>query len=178
MPKDKLNMMAEGIFFSLLNYCVDVYGNVWGMHTYDDQDRKSTAFTKEDNRKLQVLVNKVLRSLTGLDRDTSVSLLSSTSNKLSVQQRTAFFTINSVHRALKNEEPVYSNSILKAIDNQIDDPHHTTNCNTVRCKLSLSRCGFYYRGSRLYNQLPVSLIQSANQSLFKKGAKQWVQEKV
>ena len=148
------------------------------MQTYDDQDRKSTAYTKEDNRKLQVLVHKVLRSLTGLDRDTPVSVLASTSNKLSVQQRTAYFTINSVHRALKSEEPVYSNSILKAMNNQPEDPHHTTNCNTVRCKLSLSRCGYYYRGSRLYNQLPVSLIQSANQTVLKKGAKQWVRENI
>ena len=36
--------------------------------SYDDQDRKSTAFIKEDNMKLQVLVNKVLRS-TGSDRE-------------------------------------------------------------------------------------------------------------
>ena len=73
MPRDKLNTIAEGIFFSLLNYCVEVYGNVWGLPTYDDQVRHSTAFRKEDNMKLQILVNKVLRSLTGLERETPVS---------------------------------------------------------------------------------------------------------
>ena len=51
MPKDKLNTMAEGIFFSLLNYCVDIYGNVWGLPSYDDTVRKSTAFRKEDNER-------------------------------------------------------------------------------------------------------------------------------
>jgi hypothetical protein len=45
MPKDKLNTMAEGIFFSLLNYCV------WGLPGYDDTVRKSTAFRKEDNER-------------------------------------------------------------------------------------------------------------------------------
>jgi hypothetical protein len=105
MPKDKLR-----IFFSLLNYCIKVYSNVWGLQTYNEQDRKSTAFKKEDNMKLQVLVNKVLRSLTGLDCDTPSSLLSSKTGQLSVHQRTALFTLTSVHKALRAKEPSYSSS--------------------------------------------------------------------
>ena len=58
MPRDKLNTIAEGIFFSLLNYGVEVYGNVWVLPAYDDQPRQSTAFRKEDHMKLQILVNK------------------------------------------------------------------------------------------------------------------------
>ena len=179
MPRDKLNTIAEGIFFSLLNYCVEVYGNVWGLPTYDDQVRHSTAFRKEDNMKLQILVNKVLRSLTGLERDTPVSVLSSVSGKLSVQQRTAFFTINSIHRSMQTQEPQYSYSTLKPIANQENEvPHYHSNCNMVHRKLSISRGGYYYRGSRLYNLLPASLTQSLTQSAFKKGAKQWVQANI
>ena len=174
MPRDKLNTIAEGIFFSLLNYCVEVFGNVWGLPTYDDQPRHSTAFRKEDHMKLQTLVNKVLRSLTGLDRDTPVSVLSKTSGKLSVQQRTAVFTLNTVHRALQSQEPSYSYSVLKTEDDQAELLHHQQNCNRVSYGLSFSRGGYYYRGSRLYNQIPTSLCQIRNQSLFKKGAKQWV----
>ena len=174
MPRDKLNKIAEGIFFSLLNYCVEVFGNVWGLPTYDDKLRKSTAFRKEDHMKLQILVNKVLRSLTGLDRDTPVSVLASTSGKLSVQQRTALFTLNTVHRAVQSHEPAYSFSIFKTEDDQAEIPHHQQNCNNVNYKLSISRGGYYYRGSRLYNLIPASLCQIRNQSLFKKGAKQWV----
>ena len=44
MPKDRLIIMAEGIFFSLLNYCLEVFGNVWGLETYDETDRRSPAF--------------------------------------------------------------------------------------------------------------------------------------
>ena len=132
MPRDKLNTIAEGIFFSLLNYCVEVYGNVWGLPTYDDQERKSTAFRKEDNMKLQILVNKVLRSLTGLESDTTVSVLSSVSGKLSVQQRTAFFTINSVHRSMQTREPQYSYSTLKPTANLENEvPRYDSNCNMV-----------------------------------------------
>ena len=172
MPMDRLNMIAEGIFFSLLNYGVEVYGNVWGLQSYDEETRLSTAFRKEDNRKLQVLVNKVLRSLTGSDRYTSSSVLSSTSGKLSVHQRTAFFSINSVHRTLQTKEPAYSYSLFKPNEMQVE------NCNPVNYNLSISRCSYHYRACRLYNQLPVSLTQSSNQSVFKTGAKQWVLQNI
>ena len=49
MPKDKLSIFAEALFFSLLNYCIEVYGNVSGLKTYDEHLRQSTAFRKEDN---------------------------------------------------------------------------------------------------------------------------------
>ena len=93
MPNERLNIIAEGIFFSLLNYCIEVYGNVWGLATYDDQSRQSPALRKEDIMKLQVLVKKVLRSLTGLHRDTPVSVLTAKSGQLSLHQRAALFTV-------------------------------------------------------------------------------------
>ena len=62
MPQKRLKMIAEGIFFSLLNYCIEIYGNIWGLSTYDDHQRLSIAFTKDDNMKAQILVNKVLCS--------------------------------------------------------------------------------------------------------------------
>ena len=167
MPKKRLQMIAEGIFFSLLNYCIEIYGNIWGLSTYDDQQRRSIAFTKEDNMKLQILVNKVLRSLTGLDRDTPVTQLHETTGLLSVHQRTALYTLTSVHKAIQQKKPVYSHSRLQ--------PDLTpVNAARVDYKLSLSRGSYFYRGSRLYNQLPESLIHSINQTVFKKGAKQWV----
>ena len=156
-------------FFSLLNYCIEVYGNVWGLTTYDDETRKSTAFTKEDNSKLQILVNKVLRSLTGLDRDTPVAVLHATSGQLSVQQRTAMFTLVSVHKSIQKKQPIYNYSRFQP--NPPCPPR-------IDYKLSLSRGSFYYRGSKLYNQLPTNLIQQVNQSAFKKGAKKWVSENI
>ena len=32
MPKERLNIIAEGIFFSLLNYCIEVYGKCLVTH--------------------------------------------------------------------------------------------------------------------------------------------------
>ena len=58
MPKERLIIFAEGLFFSLLNYCIEVYGNLWGLGGYDKTVRHSNAFRKEDNSKIQVLVKK------------------------------------------------------------------------------------------------------------------------
>ena len=35
MPKDKLKTITEGIFFSLMNYCIEIFSNIWGLETYD-----------------------------------------------------------------------------------------------------------------------------------------------
>ena len=117
MPKERLNIIAEGIFFSLLNYCIEVYGNVWGLSSYDDQNRNSPALRKEDAMKLQVLMNKVLRSLTGLPRETPVTTLVARSGQLSVHQRTALFTVVSIYKSLTNREPHYTTSSLKTRPN-------------------------------------------------------------
>ena len=84
MPPANLKVLAEGIFFSVLNYCFQVYGNVWDLTMYNEKQDRSTAFTKDENRKLQIIVNKVLRALTGLDYDTPVSQLVAVSGQLSV----------------------------------------------------------------------------------------------
>ena len=123
--------------------------------------------------KLQVLVNKVLRSITSLERDTPVSVLCAQSGQLSVHQRTALFTLTSVHRALTTTEPCYSYTCLKP-----PNPQHHTHCNRITYRLSISRTSYCHRGSRLYNQIPNELANKNKQSEFRKGAKQWVKRNI
>ena len=157
---------------------MEVYGNVWGLTSYDEEDRHFTAFRKEDNMKLQILVNKVLRSLTGLERDTPVSVLCSRSNQLSVHQRVALFTLTSIHKALSNKEPAHSYQTLRLRPNPGQPVRLQTNCNRVDYNLSISRGSYYYRGSRLYSQIPDSLAKVQIQADFKTGAKQWVKSHI
>ena len=178
MPKERLNIIAEGIFLSLLNYCIEVYGNVWGLSTYDDQNRNSPALRKEDVMKLQVLMNKVLRSLTGLPRETPVSTLVARSGQLSVHQRTALFTVVSVYKSLTNKEPHYTTSTFEPRQNLLRTGRHQTNCYSVDYTLSISRGSLMYRGSKLYNQLPSELVNISRLSEFRRGAKEWVKAKI
>ena len=129
MPKERLMVFAEGMFFSLLNYCIEVYGNVWGLTSYDETNRTSRAFRREDNRRLQVLVNEVLRCVTGLDRYASTSALATASKQLSVHQRTALFTVTAVHKSLINKEPSYAHSRFHIRSRANEEIGNHWNCN-------------------------------------------------
>ena len=54
MTKTQFKKVCEGIFDSKLAYCLQVFGNVWGISNMDETNRRFSAFTKEDNRRLQV----------------------------------------------------------------------------------------------------------------------------
>ena len=118
---------------------------MWGLDSYDEENRQGTAFWKEDNQKLQVLMNKVLRSLTGLEYETPVTVLLESSGQLSVHQRSALFTQMSVHKTLHSKNAVYSHSVLKLPPEFVQNPRHPSNSNRVEYKLSLSREGYFYR---------------------------------
>ena len=57
MSKARLRVFASGIFYSKLQYCLPVFGNVFGLEKYRDINNKYTSFTKSDNNRLQVLQN-------------------------------------------------------------------------------------------------------------------------
>ena len=128
--------------------------------------------------KLQVLVNKVLRSLTSLQRDTPVSVLTAKTGQLSVHQQAALFTVCSVHKAITTEEPHYTYKTLKPSVILPRNPRHHTNCSSVDYSLSISRGSYMYRGSRLYNQLPQELVMKTKQPEFRKGAKEWIRRNI
>ena len=178
MPRNKLKVMAEGIFFSVLNYGIEVYGNVWGNFTLDVHQRSSTALTKEDNAKLQILVNKVLRSITGSDFETSVLELHEKSQQLSVQQRCAYFSIISIHKVLNREQPSYH--LSRFLSSQKEQYISTRSRETPRIdyKLSISRCSFFYRSSVLYSCLPTDLVKVETLEIFKRRLKEWVRRNI
>ena len=174
MPLSRLKQIAEGIFFSLLNYCIDVYGNTWGLESLDTETRHSSAFRREDNRRIQVVVNKVLRILLGMDRDTPTSTLCELSGQLSVHQRVAFFTLCSVYKVLSTGMPDYSFKLLKNNDARRHRTGTMNHCQRIDYKLSISRDSHMYRCSRLFNMLPVDVTNAVNFNSFKKVVKPWV----
>ena len=57
--KPKLKMLASGLFYSKRFYCLPLFANTWGLDCYKEDMTRFTSYTKEDNRKLQVLQNQV-----------------------------------------------------------------------------------------------------------------------
>ena len=176
MPAPRLKQIAQGIFFSLLDYCIEVYGNTWGLDTLDVNSRHSSAFRQEDCKRLQVVVNKVLRILLNMDYDTPTAILCASAGQLSVHQRVAFSTLCSVFKIINTGKPKYSFELLKSQIIKCPRLVNQYNCRRVDCKLSISQDSFIYRDSRLFNMLPTSLAQTPKNKDFKKEAKAGVEQ--
>ena len=177
MPRSQLRIISEGLFFSLLNYGIEVFGNIWGLHDLDENQRKSIAFTKDDNMRLQVLVNKVLRLISGEKWDTPVIVLHRKTKQLSVHQRTAMFTLMSTQKVLLTSSPEYHSSRLSGrrlqqVNNRGRSAVH------IDYRLSLSRGSFFYRCTRIYAKLPIEMRLETNMKTFRRKLKLWVFENV
>ena len=94
MSKVRLRTFAEGIFYSKLKNCLQVFGNVFGIEKYKEQGSRYTSYTKSANHDLQVLQNKLNRVLLGDWRNLSTEELCARTNSLSVQQTIARSTID------------------------------------------------------------------------------------
>ena len=172
MPSHRFKQVCSGLFYSKLIYCLQVFGMVWDIPNVDESCRRSIAFTKEDNRKLQVLQNKILRLKTGLPYDTSTKDLIEASGDLSIQQLTAYTSLVLAQKTIHNQEPAYLAAKLQR------NPRHPERVMLPNYKLSVSREGFVYRSSALINSLPVDLQVDMPPNKFKQLVKIWVSENV
>ena len=181
MTTTQFKKAREGIFNSKLRYCLHVFGNVWGITNMDDSNRRFTAFNKEDNRRLQVLQNKVLRLKTGLRRDCPTAQLLETAGDLSVQQQTAYFTLMTVFRSVTSGKPKYiceKMKLRRPVNDEIFPQRQLNTITVSNSNLSVTRGGFVYRGAQLFNSLPVSLRTESKVSSFKRRLKAWTKTNI
>ena len=99
-----------------MNYCLPVFGNVFGLDKYRDTTTRYSSYTKEDNRKLQVLQNTVM---TGSSRGTPTTDLLKLTNTLSVQQLVAFHTLVMVFKIITTSRPAYLARKLKVSTQEV-----------------------------------------------------------
>ena len=179
MPTQRFRLFCNGIFYSKLLYCLQVFGNVWDIPDQDDSTRRFPSFTKQDNSKLQVLQNKILRLKTGHPIDSPTSTLLQAANDLSVQQLTAYTSLLTAQKSIFHQEPVYLAQHLQLRSNssqgQSSRQHNTI---SVKSNLSTSRGGFFYRAAALYNSMPDNLRCPMDPVVFKKKVKPWVKMNV
>ena len=60
MPLYLLNSIANGIFFSILSYGIQLYGSVSGIDEYLEGSGRFQAMSREDGHRIQVVMNTVL----------------------------------------------------------------------------------------------------------------------
>ena len=120
-----------------------MWGGVWGLTTYDVEERRHSAISKEDMRKLQVLQNSVMRLMTGADIGTRTEDLCLRSNNLSVHQLVAYHSVNQVFKIHSMHRPAYHYNRLFPQERRGNDAVR------IDFDLSLSRSSFFYQASRL-----------------------------
>ena len=134
-------------------------------------------------RKLQTLQNTVLRLQTGLAKGTATEYLMDQSGQLSVHQLSAYFSILQVHKCKMSKQPHYLYNRLFPGGDIIQDemrlmrsiPNEHIN---ISCDLTLTRNGFFYRASKLYNALPAGVKDTLALPSFKKLVKAWIKQNV
>ena len=71
MSKVQLKFLSSGIFYSKLSYCLPVFGNIFGLDTYNQENMKFFSFTVKDNNNNKF--NKLNRLLFIADNNTQTS---------------------------------------------------------------------------------------------------------
>ena len=146
----------------------------------DEENRRFFAFTRGDNRKLQVLQNKVMRLKSGLPARTPTVQLIQATGDLSVQQLTAYSTLITAQKAIATQQPEYLARKLKlrTSDEISALPNRQTNTLRIQSNRTIVRSGFFCRSSALFDQLPLDMRSNMDPKLFKPRAKKWVQENI
>ena len=173
--KKKLRMLASGMFDSKLSYCLPLFINTWGLDYYRDGESRSTSFTKEDCRRLQVLQNQVSRMLitrSQRHQNLSTEQLLNINEDLSVHQLGASRTIVIVKKIIMSQKPSYLAEKLQLLHSKV------FNSGSGAAKLGIQREGFVYRGGKLFNLLPICIREETNIRNFKKKVKKWVIENI
>ena len=181
VSKRRLKLFAEGIFYSKLNYCLPVFGNVFGLDVYKDSGTRYTSYTKEDNRKLQVLQNSVMRLLTNKPKGTATITLLEDTGSLSIQQMIAAQTLVLVHKVLRSSKPAYLAARLQVRDEGEGGRVPARSAGQIRIpvkKLSITREGFIYRGTLLFNRLPPEFRTETKLEKFRTCTRKWVSRNI
>ena len=179
VEKDRLKMLANGLFYSKLVYCLPVFGNVSGLERYDETVRMR-GMTSTDCCKLQVQQNNVNRILTGTGQYTSTAELLQKTGTLSVHQMIAYYTLLMVFKVIKTGKPSYLSSKLRVTrdDGVARRGLEGSTITTPNYLLGVSRAGFIYRGAKLFNMLPGSIRELSETGKFKAESRRWIQRNI
>ena len=148
-------MAAQGIFNSVLVYCLPVYG---GCDVGQVKD-------------IQVLQNKAAQLVCHAPPRANRDLMYTKLGWLIVNQLISYHTLLTLFKIRLSGEPEYLASAVK--NDNIYGRIIVPNSN-----LSLAKKSFTFRGSMLWNQLPQSLRSTENITIFKKNLRIWILERI
>ena len=164
--------------------CGEVFGIFPEFWILKDYILKHSAKTTTTNCKFFKIKFLDLRLDYRLPRETPVIKLLTDSGQLSVQQKSAYHSILLVYKTLstKELEYIFSKSVP---EDETDNNKHTINTRRKQLeiiridnKLAVSRTSFFYRVSKLWNDLPLSTRKRKKLGSFKTKVKAWIRSNV
>ena len=148
-------MVCEGLFNSVLGYCLPLFG---GCDTAEIRD-------------LQILQNKAAQIITQSPPRAIRNPMFDKLDWLTVNQLVTYHTLLAVYRVRTTGEPEY---LAESLCNVNRNGHIIVKST----KLSLLKNSFKFRGACNWNGLPLSLRKMSKIGAFKKGVKVWIKQNV
>ena len=149
MSKEKLSYFSNGMFYSKLNYCLPVFGNIFGMETYKEENRRYFSFTIKDNNTLQVLQNKLNKILLDAEYNTPTEDLLNQTGSLSIHQMIAYHTAVSTYKIVQSGKPSYIAAKMQVRQGNQNTRQGAGTVSQPGYTLNMAREGFIYRGATI-----------------------------
>ena len=151
MSRSNKKNIVEGVFNSVLCYCLPLFGGC----------------SKAEAKVLQVLQNRAAQVVLRLPPRTSRSFMFDKLGWMTVQQLIAYHTLIAVFRIRQTREP----EDLAAIMSRENNTKHIIMKNS---DLGLYRDSFVFRGALLWNKLPLKLRKETEIKYFKTDLRVWI----
>ena len=151
LPHKARKNITQGIFTSVLVYCLPVFGGL----------------DKNEIQSLQVMQNKAARLVTHSALRVPRREIFTQLEWLTVNQLIFYHSALTTYRIRECKEPEYLNNWLSR-DNE------RGNIMVENTKLSLVKISFCFRSSAQWNKIPINIRSSSKISMFKQKLKKWV----
>ena len=155
VPYSMLKTISDGLFNSVLVYCLPLYG---GMDVGDQKD-------------LQVMQNKVAQIVTRSPPRAARAPLYNKLGWLTVNQLVFNHSVLAVYKLRTNREPEYLASLLTR-DNR------NSRIIIPNITMRLAQDSFSMRGAESWNSIPLAIRRNVKIGSFKTQVKKWINENV
>ena len=175
VPKEKIVIIAEAIFNSLLRYGVAVFLKP----VYDKEDLKMKKLPK-DTTTLQTLQNSMLRVIFGLKLKNHINMknVREEIKMMSVNQISVYHTLLEAYNVMRHLSSDQIHMKWTIIERKYALRSITKGDLKVPDKPKLKCLGFTYNGAKLFNMLPVQMRKLEEPNTFKTMTKDWIWENI
>ena len=173
VPKEKLMIIAEGIFNSKVRYGAAVYL----CPVFDEEELKARKLS-ENTRTLQTIQNDMLRTILGLKQSQCINMqrIREQIKMMSINQIAVYHTLLEAYNIWSKKSSSEQIKIKWTQENINNYLLRSKTKNDVKVPFKpLKKCqGFTYVGSKLFNKLPSDIRKIENPITFKSQTKTWI----